>query len=389
MLADLTRTFEKVKRDQNIADAMQKLAKMHQLFIEDTQALLGSSKGPINSYNRKIAEVDEQFVEKLKVMLEEKKKILAELSKLLAEDPRLLRRFLAMQQLQCTTYRDQMTLLAERQKQIQQQLGKWNGTPETDRPALLPEMQASFATPQHQIVQDAAALRENMETWLPLDVKPDEPKVAAALLQGEKIVQTIAGSTRTGTADEQAEAAVKQLRALRSSVSDLSAINSKDKPRMTAYIANRLAEIETLINAQAHQGAIAAYLREGNFAKAAAVSQDAITSDTTTLGEKLTASGKQVSRLSDEIAQKAAQLEKIVQSDILPPQGKSVAQLAEKNTGAAGESLDAVVPAFALGETTFDEMMRLIIAKLDEAPLREHPARRPSWMTSWPCCKMK
>jgi hypothetical protein len=107
---------------------MQKLAKMHQVFIEDTQALLGSSKGPINSYDRKIAEVNDEFVEKLKALLEEKKKVLAELSKLLSEDPRLLRRYLAMQQLQCTSYRDQMTLLAERQKQLQKQVAAWNTT---------------------------------------------------------------------------------------------------------------------------------------------------------------------------------------------------------------------------------------------------------------------
>jgi hypothetical protein len=74
MLADLTRTFEKVKREQKIADAMQKLAKMHQIFIEDTQAMLSGKKGPINSYQRKIAEVNEEYVEKLKAMLEERRR---------------------------------------------------------------------------------------------------------------------------------------------------------------------------------------------------------------------------------------------------------------------------------------------------------------------------
>ena len=118
MLADLTKTYETVKRDQQIADAMQKLNKMYQIFLEDTQALLGSKKPGINSYDRKIAEVDEEFVEKLKELMEEKKKIMEELAKVLAEDPRMLRRYLAMLQLQGTSYRDQMTLLAEQQKQL-------------------------------------------------------------------------------------------------------------------------------------------------------------------------------------------------------------------------------------------------------------------------------
>ncbi|HTD88346.1 MAG TPA: hypothetical protein VK850_17365, partial [Candidatus Binatia bacterium] len=37
MLAALTKTYENVKRDQQIADAMQRLSKMYQVFLEDTQ----------------------------------------------------------------------------------------------------------------------------------------------------------------------------------------------------------------------------------------------------------------------------------------------------------------------------------------------------------------
>jgi galactokinase len=164
MLADLTRTFEQVKREQKIADAMQKLAKMHQIFIEDTQALLGNSKGPINSYDRKIAEVNDEYVEKLRALLEEKKKVLAELSKLLSEDPRLLRRFLAMQQLQCASYRDQMTLLAERQKQMQKQVAAWNSTP---RPTGLLCFRNSGRTMRLVSAKSSRTPRPFVRTWRP------------------------------------------------------------------------------------------------------------------------------------------------------------------------------------------------------------------------------
>ena len=106
MLDDLEKSYEAVKREEKIADAMQRLAKMHQLFLENSQKLLGSKKPGINSYDRKIAEVDDAFAEELKALLEEKKKIMDELAKLLAEDPRMLRRYLAMLQLQGTTQRD-------------------------------------------------------------------------------------------------------------------------------------------------------------------------------------------------------------------------------------------------------------------------------------------
>ncbi|MHA3774446.1 hypothetical protein ACXR0O_23210 [Verrucomicrobiota bacterium sgz303538] len=377
MLEGLTRTFEQVKRDQKIADAMQRLAKMHQLFIEDTQALLKSSQGPINSYNRKVAEVDDQFVEKLKAMLEEKKKIMDELAKLLAEDPRLLRRFLAMQQMHCSSYRDQMTLLAERQKKIQQQVAKWNATPETERGTLLQELKQTFATEQGKVTQDAAELREKMETWLPLDVKPDQPKVAAALLQAEKIMQLMSGAIRPESAVGSGEQAAEELRALRTTLASFNEIGSKDKARMAAYIANRLTEIETLISVQSGQTKISASLGEGNFAKVAEVTQHAIAADTTTLGEKLAITEKQVARLSEEIAKKASLLNKTVQSDIVSPQLKSVTQFAEQKTDSAGEILNAVVPAFATAEDTFDELMRMIIEKLDEAPAPGSPGQAP------------
>jgi hypothetical protein len=378
MLADLTRTFEQVKREQKIADAMQKLAKMHQIFIEDTQALLGNSKGPINSYERKIAEVNDEFVEKLKALLEEKKKVLAELSKLLAEDPRLLRRFLAMQQLQCASYRDQMTLLAERQKQMQKQVAAWNSAPETERAALLPQLRQDYAAGQRKVIQDATTLRENMETWLPLDVKPEVKQVEAALRRMEKVIQMIANDVKSETTtNDFGKGAIEEMRALRVNLAQINQIDSKDKPRMTAYLANRQMELESLITSQSGQMVIQTSLSKGDFPKAAEVTQQGITQETATLSQKLEASEKQVARLSEEIAAKAALLNKTVKGDIISPQNTSVEQLAERDIKSAGEVLNGVVPAFAMAEQTFDELLRLIIAKLDEAPAPSAPGEAP------------
>jgi hypothetical protein len=367
MLADLTRTYETVKRDQQIADAMQKLNKMHQIFLEDTQALLGNSKGPINAYDRKIAEVEDAFVEKLRALLEEKKKIMAELAKLLAEDPRMLRRYLAMQSLQGTSYRDQMTLIAERQKQVQEQVAKWNATPEAEQPALLSSFRESYAPERQQVAQDAAKLRENMETWLPLDLTVETPEVQAALTRAEKVVLLTAQSIQPG-ATNAAVQALAELHALRDSIPRLSTISSTNEAKLAAYIANRLADVESLITAHSGQMKVAEAFDGGDFPKVAEVVEHRIAQDTATLGEKLDATEKQVASLSQEIAEKAAALNKIVEVDIIPPQGKSVVHLADREVKPAGEILNAIVPAFALAEQTFDELMRLIIAKLDEAP---------------------
>jgi hypothetical protein len=118
-------------------------------------------------------------------------------------------------------------------------------------------------------------------------------------------------------------------------------------------------------------------LNKGDFPKVAEVTQQGITHETATLSQKLEASEKQVARLSEEIAAKAALLNKTVKGDIVSPQNTSVEQLAERDIKAASEVLNGVVPAFALAEQTFDELMRLIIAKLDEAPAPSAPGDAP------------
>jgi len=240
---------------------------------------------------------------------------------------------------------------------------------------LLTQLRQTNAAGQAKLVQDAATMRENMETWLPLDVKSDQPKVAATMTRAEKIIQGMTEMIRSEQTPALGEQTVKDLRDLRESLSDLESIDSKDKARMTAYIANRLTEVDALIMGEVGQGVILNSLRDGNFAKASEVAQNTLTSDTTTLSEEPAATEKQVAQLSDEIAEKAALLNKMVKTDIIPPQTNSVGDLHNENTTEAGERLDAVVPAFALAETTFDELMRLIIAKLDEAPAPNAPGQ--------------
>ena len=376
MLAALTKTYENVKRDQQIADAMQKLNKMYQVFLEDSQALLGSKKGPINSYDRKIAEVDDEFVEKLKGLLEEKKKIMDELAKLLAEDPRMLRRYMAMLQLQGTSYRDQMTLLAGEQKQLKEQVAKWNATPAAGREELIKEFRDSYAKQGAQIVEASAKLRENMETWLPLDVKVDHPEVQAALTRAEKIVQ-LTGESLKPESTEAAMGALNEMRMLRDALPKLNDVNTTNKSKMASHAANRLTEVEALITAHSGRMKIAESFEKGDFPKAAEIVQSRITQETVVLGDKLEATEKQVAQMSEEIAKKAADLNKITQGDIIPPQGTTVSHLSVREVKAAEELLSGVVPAFALAEQTFDELMRLIIAKMDEAPAPTDAGQAP------------
>ena len=368
MLAALTKTYENVKRDQQVADAMQRLSRMYQVFLEDTQALLGNKKGPINSYDRKIAEVDEAFAGKLKELLEERKKIMAELAKLLAEDPRMLRRYLAMMQLQGTSLRDQFTLLAERQQNIQQQLADWNAAPDNERDTVAEKLRRTYAAGRQKVAEDAAKLRENMETWLPLDVKPDEKQVQDALAKAEKIAR-LASASDTNSAQQ----ALAEMHALRESLPQMSGINSSNKARLATYIANRLPEVESLITEHSGQMKIAESLGTNDFAKVAEVVQHRVHQDTYALGEKLISAEEQFGHLSEDIFQTAASLNRTVQGDIIHPQKSSVEKLAAREVKPAEEIINKLPPSFDEAEKHFDNLMRLLIAELDKAPPPQSP----------------
>jgi hypothetical protein len=266
-------------------------------------------------------------------------------------------------ELQGTTLRDQFTLLAERQKEMQQQLAKWNETPEAERPALTEQLRQSYAKQNEKVAQDAVKLRENMETWLPLDVNPKDEHVQSALARAEKIAR-LAAESNTNSAHE----ALSEMHALRESLPQLSAVNSTNKARLATYIANRLPEVESLITEHSGQMKIAESLQSGDFPKVAEVVEHRIHQDTYTLGEKLITAEEQVGHMSEDIFQTAASLNRTVQGDIIHPQRDSVEKLATREVKPAGEIIDKLPLTFEHAEKTFDDLMRKIIAELDKAP---------------------
>jgi hypothetical protein len=372
-LRDLTRSYAAVKRDYKLADAMQRLQKMHQIFLENTQAMLGSSKPLLNNFQRRVAEVDDEFVEKLRKLLEEKKKIMAELAKILADDPRLLRRFMAMQQLEGTTLRDQMTLLAQRQQTLATQVAQWLGTEEKDRDALLRGFLAGQSAEQGDLAALAAKLSENMITWLPLDVAPDAAPIVdcrklaaeAARLAAEASSQTSPDAINTGL--DSALKSLEQLRLLHTRLPDLEQLPESGQ-RLSVFVANRMSETANLVTRQSGWLSKIEALRRGDYALAAEVDQHRLAVDTAELSDKLDSSAAMVGRLSAEISAKAGELTGTVHDQVLPEQTGATDALSTKTDPRAADHQAAATKAFAVAEKQFDELLNLIIAKLDAEP---------------------
>jgi hypothetical protein len=372
-LANLTKTYEEVKRDNKLAEAMQRLSKMHQIFIEDTQAMLGSSPPPLNPQQRKIAEVSDDFAEKFRKMLEEKKNIMAELAKILASDPRLLRRYMALEELNGRTLRDQMTLLARRQQALAQQSGQWNAASAKDRPGFLNEQIAAQSSEQAAISQQTSKLLEDMMTWAPLDVPVDKEPIAgcrklaadAAQIASEAAKQTTPETINTGLAT--ASNALEKLRDLQAALPGLDwIVGSKEK--VSAFEANRLNDTADLITRQSGWIKKMEALRAGQYAQAAEVDQHRLMLDTATLSDKLDTTAASVAGMSDEIKAKASELAATMHDQILKEESGATTAFGRDAVPEAAKHQVWATNAFARGERRFDELLHLIIAKLDAEP---------------------
>ncbi len=382
MLADLTKTYESVKRDNQLADALQQLKKMHQIFLEDTQAMLGSKKPPINSVDRKIAEVDEDYVAKLNQLLEEQKKIMAELAKILADDPRMLRRFMALQELDGTTLRDQMTLLAQRQQALTKKTAEWTVADETARSTLASRDLIAQASEQIEVASSAAKMHENMITWLPDGVEQDKEPVATALALAAEGARLAALATSQASSDDitnsllSARKALDQFRLLHDYLPDMS--GDADTQNLSVFAANRVNEDADLVTRESGWIKKIEALRAGDFSQSVEVDQHRLALDTAGLSEKLDASAPSLAALSPEIHAKSDQLLHTVEKQVLPEETRAVDALARKTFKDAVSRQEGANTAFAQAETQFDELLRLIVAKLDSAPPPTDPGRNPT-----------
>ncbi len=379
MLADLTRTYQDAKRDNKLQQATQEIAKMHQLFIEDTQALLNPKRSALNSQNHKMAEVSDDFADKLQKVLEEQKKILDELAKTLAEDPRMLRRFLAMQQLDSVTLRDQLTLQARREQQLARETAAWTNTAATNHAAFLQLQADDQAAEQIEVTELAVKLHENMFTWWPLDLPTNREDFAGDLslaadagrLAGEAV------SPRDPTNSlAQARAALDKFREL---YDHLPALETNDGGTngLGTFVANRMQETGELITRESGWIKKVESLRAGDLAQAVEVDQHRLTVDTTTLEGKLDTLSVSLRRVSPAVAARVNELLVTMKLGVLSGESEAEDALKQPDIPEAAERQADTTNAFERAETEFDQMLQLMADLEDAAPPPTSPGQTP------------
>lgn len=419
LLARLSRTYEDAKINFKISEAMTHVSKMHQVFIEDTFKLLGSSRPNLNPKQRKYLELelDEEFRNKLKALLEKKRDVQAELAKVLAEHPELLRRFMSQARLDADSLRDQLTLLARRQAELQGETKSRLETPDLEK-GLLESQQARQALEAVEITQQAAVMLENFETWLPKDMRISDVAVQPvhrlyqelAITADQLAVAAVVAPVDPATAEP--SAGVDDKSAPAPVTDDAPASPPQDQPgdsqpkaespnhgqrlyellgelqntlpaltdgrpghtKLTTHVTNRLAEVGKLTTA------VSGWLRKVEAADqqdagmVALIDQTDVTSDTAELTNKIANLKSWMAGLTPEIGQLAKDLIQTLEAELLIQQATAEAALQDHVTAIALVQQTQAVATFAKAEEQFDKLQQAIIDYLDSLPANTKPS---------------
>ena len=384
-LAALTKQYEDVKRQEKVAEAMEKLAKMHQMFVEDMHAFLKANKPWLNPRDPKYSELSDEemaeLIENLQERFEKLKELMAALAKALADDPELLRRYMAAMRLDADTIRDQLTILARRQRDLREQVVQWNVHRNANRPALRSQFTRRLIRQQIEIADTLGNLHDDVVTWMPRGLQDPALDTCSRLaadvaLQARKIVPHLAA----GSTDEVLQLnklLVDRLIELDQSLSAALDVDDGNE-KLATYVAARKTQTTDLVIRLSGWAAKVRWLKQEQYGKFVQVDQYRLMTDTVAYGIKIDRVSAMYSSMSDEIAEKAEELNDAVNTEVVDRQVAADAQLGQEQ---AEESLRAQLAAgrsFADAEKLFDELLTLMEAELAKQPPGTSPPPLPS-----------
>lgn len=381
-LAELTASFERIRREHKLAETAEKIKKMYRVFIEDTLPMLSPNQNEINDYERKLAEfdLDEEYLKRLKEVLEMRRDLQAELARLLADDPRLMRRFMDRIVARGDSLRDQMTLLAERQKQLAREVRAWAEADEEARPDLLAAITRMRYSKLEEIARLAAEHDEKFVTWMPLDLAAEHPAFEEALRKS-KAAAALALELAALPLDD--EGRLDKGRELYDALTQLdSTLRSvdlgMDHEGFAAHLLNRLADVRRLTMLTSSWIRQTELLEKGDYWQEAAVEQYKLAMETDTLAGKLadievqlTAQVPGGTEASAEISKKAKELLKTLDTEVSANQLAATFALRRQQGPQSAAKEKAAVAAFDKTERLFDELMRATIDELDKLPVQD------------------
>jgi hypothetical protein len=419
MVAELKGQFARAQKEFQLAESVEHVKKMYQVYLENSQALLKTQADDPNRYNRKLAEfeLDEEYLARLREVLEMRRELQAELARILGDDPRLLRRFMDSLKNRTHSLREDLADLVARQEDLNREVRAWTLVEETERPRIAKILMLRQVQDARQIATAAGELQSRYQAWLPLNRESKDADLAAAskkiqqvataatelnarcqrfIAEAQRPTPMLAPAAGDAGAAAPVDAAAKppaadaapllakgqqlynELNSLEVALRQLAA-REEAGAEAAGFAASRLVETRRMIaDTSAWVRQIRAH-QAGTYPRAAEVDQYRLAMKTDELTGKLGAIEQVLAglmqrsdgSLPEPIAQKAREFITTLDKQASPNQLASVYALHSDQMARAVERQKAAGEALVRAEKQYDELIRRAIEELDKLPVQD------------------
>lgn len=387
MLAALLARYDRVAREEALADAIDESVEMYEVYVEKMQTLMREARQNRNPLRRKMAviEVDQDYLDRYAEVETLRREMMTEFGRMLGDDPRLLARYLELLRRRRTSLRDQLTELAERQDEVATELSGWLQVGEAQRPDLwmiVAEMRLHAATP---LAKEADGLLERVKQTLPLVLKEDEGTAALVLQQAEKVARAARDITfdarkvlETGSTDDvpklkaNADQLVVLFGELDAALDQLNFENEDDE-EVTDYVSRRLIESRTVADQADAWAEVAERLQKKTYAGLAEIDQRTVAIATELLRIEMLSIEEDLegqfqvvdAELPGPIIDMIRELHRTMEA-ITFHQSSATFALTQDNLDRAETQEFKALDAFDRAEKLFDLIRRAVVAELDQ-----------------------
>ncbi|MEO8494458.1 MAG: hypothetical protein ABI614_05280, partial [Planctomycetota bacterium] len=392
LIAALTKKFEAVARERELADSLEEVAKIYEVYVENMQSVLQEAQQNKNPMKRKMAvvEVDEAYLDRYAEVLEMRREIMAEFGRILADDPRLMGKFMDLVKRRGNSLRTQLTDLHERQEQIAYELSGWLRVDETQRADVWIQFAEMRLLAVNELVKNASQLESRTLTQLPLDLETNagvpgqivnrakevalnarQSSVKARQLMSEALENDEAKADLVAIAGDLAyelaelDAALEQLAFKQSTVAEI-----------TDFTARRLAESSGVAEQALAWLEVADHIRYERFHGLAAIDQQRLAVDTDRLRIQMETIETDLTGLfqpepvPNEIKNLVREL-MLVMEEITFNQAAATYELNNARLEPAESQQTMATEGFARAEELFDKMRRRTAEILDERKVND------------------
>jgi hypothetical protein len=383
LLAELLIRYERVLREERLAETIEQTAKIYEVYVENLHRFLRAQTKPNpNPLERKMAivEVDQEYLDRLREVTEMRRDLMAEFARMLADDPRLLSKYMDVIKRRQTSLRDRLTELHEGQNVIATELSGWLRVDETQRDAvwmLAAEVRLQDVAP---LAQEASQLEERIRSQFPLALDPkhrNSSAVADNAKQTAVRARTAAAKARRLLHDP-SDGSVELgsdidemafwLAELDAAIERLAFENTNEET--TDYANKRLAEGRTLFERVAGWTEIADHLRARRFSGLAKVDQRRIAFQTELLRIDMESIDQQLNAqfrggVPQQVTALANELKQLMET-ITFNQAAATFQLESERLADAESQQAFALEGFKQAEELFDRIRRTVVDELDQ-----------------------